>query len=444
MIMRISKRTVMLIMSSVTVTALSGGAFAFHNTTSHAAASNPYILSRKALRTVQPKFQAIGPQRPEAHKKQNVNLVNRCANGVLDTVTTFCGSYTVAGFDPNGNPNSQWYFNMVGNAPQQTGAGTTTFHAPIIPVLVQFLNADGAIAATSDPMPKLQATLNSPVFSNTKFSSSPKPTQFADAVQRAQFYHQAGPNWHTLLDPSVKAERTIKVPYGDYYLVLNPDGSCCLAYLVDFTIMVNLLFPPTFPIDTTTVIGAAELAGDMTTKDITTTFFNSVYMYSGPNPPSPANCCWSGFHDYDYEPGATSGALPRAYVSDFASWITPGFFGNAQGVLGDVFALSHEMAEIFNDPFGATLGSLDVTPWWLSGSLCQWNLEVGDAAEAVPNSSYPITMNGMTYHLQNVALLQWFESSGHSDALDGAFSYPNESLLTTSNVSQQPNCTDPA
>jgi hypothetical protein len=51
-----------------------------------------------------------------------------------------------------------------------------------------------------------------------------------------------------------------------------------------------------------------------------------------------------------------------------------------------------------------------------------------------------ITTNGMTYHPQTEALLQWFESNGTSDAVDGAFSYPDETILTTANVSQHPGC----
>jgi hypothetical protein len=113
------------------------------------------------------------------------------------------------------------------------------------------------------------------------------------------------------------------------------------------------------------------------------------------------------------------------------------------------------MAETFNHPLVAVVNNLDVTPWWLSGGaggLCQNNLEVGDVVEVLANPTVPITMNGMTYHPQTEALLQWFESNGTSNAIDGAFSYPDETVLQTSNVSQNvkfdpttgaPTCTGP-
>jgi hypothetical protein len=41
----------------------------------------------------------------------------------------------------------------------------------------------------SDPAPFVNPTLASPVFSKTNYSSSERPTQFTDAVQRAEFFH---------------------------------------------------------------------------------------------------------------------------------------------------------------------------------------------------------------------------------------------------------------
>jgi hypothetical protein len=83
----------------------------------------------------------------------------------------------------------------------------------------------------------------------------------------------------------------------------------------------------------------------------------------------------------------------------------------------------------------------NITPWWLSGGNCQNNLEVGDVIEGLPNAIYPITMpNGITYHPQNEALLQWFEFQSPSSAIDGAYSYSNESTLTTLSAPQKAGC----
>lgn len=66
---------------------------------------------------------------------------------------------------------------------------------------------------------------------------------------------------------------------GKYRFALNADGSCCAYVLVDGTTFGNELFPPTFPVDNTTLMGAAELAGDMTTQDIATLLFPNTYLY---------------------------------------------------------------------------------------------------------------------------------------------------------------------
>jgi hypothetical protein len=71
-------------------------------------------------------------------------------------------------------------------------------------------------------------------------------------------------------------------------------------------------------------------------------------------------------------------------------------------------------------------------PWWLSpNGNCQDNMEAGDVIENLPDGVYRVTQNGFTYHPQNEALAQWFDMGQPSDALDGAFSHPNESVLTS-------------
>ena len=103
--------------------------------------------------------------------------------------------------------------------------------------------------------------------------------------------------------------------------------------------------------------------------------------------------------------------------------------------------MSHEIAETYNDPFVASDGVHDVTPWWLApNGNCQNDLETGDVIEGLPNGVFPITMNGMTYHPQNEALLQWFEFESPSSAIDGAYSYPNEQTLTSLSAPQNPGC----
>lgn len=80
-------------------------------------------------------------------------------------------------------------------------------------------------------------------------------------------------------------------------------------------------------------------------------------------------------------------------------------------------------------------------PGWLSpNGNCQDNLEVGDVIEGLPMDVFPITLNGMTYHPQNEALLQWFEFEAPSSAIGGAYSYPNPGTLTTLSPPQNLGC----
>jgi hypothetical protein len=123
---------------------------------------------------------------------------------------------------------------------------------------------------------------------------------------------------------------------------------------------------------------------------------------------------------------------------NYSSWISPGLF---KGGVQDVTALSHEMAETFNDPFVGFDGVHNVTPWWKSDGQCQDLMEVGDVIEGLPaNVTFPIRSSGVTYHPQNVALLQWFEFQSPSTAFQGAYSYPNTQTLTALSAPQKAGC----
>jgi hypothetical protein len=89
-----------------------------------------------------------------------------------------------------------------------------------------------------------------------------------------------------------------------------------------------------------------------------------------------------------------------------------------------------------NDPF--TTNAV-IPSWQFPGEpgVCQGNLETGDPVEGLAPDlvTFPVTIGGVTYHPQNEALLQWFAQVSPSNALDGAYSYPNESSLTAPSLS---------
>src|SRR5262250_46869 len=108
----------------------------------------------------------------------------------IDSIPNFNDHFFADGFDFNGNPNRHWYTNTVGNPPQM--GRTTLINAPIQPVDVELDDANGNLRFVngqpliSHATPFVAPVLGSPVFSNFTYSSSSEPTQFSDAVQRAQ------------------------------------------------------------------------------------------------------------------------------------------------------------------------------------------------------------------------------------------------------------------
>jgi len=398
---------------------------------------------------------------PQAHKQGNIPTPHGFPLGV-DTLVNFTDHFESQGVLFDGSAHHIWEFSMVGNPPNK--GGTTTFNAPIIPVSLDLRNADGSprsviviggIVETcgidvpvqpgcqrlfSDVTPFIQPFLNGPVFSNANFSSSPVPTQITDAVQRAEFGNQAKPDWHTLLAASVKPTEVMTLLRGTYQFALNADGSCCFFVLINSRTFNNELFPqnPAGP-DNTSIIGQAEVAGNITTKDISTFLFPSAFLFNG----NVNNCCVLGFHTFDFEPGnainlPSNGNLPRFFVLNYSSWINPGIFG---GGFQDVTANSHEIAETFNDPFVGFDNIHNITPFWLNpAGQCQDLMEDGDVIEDLPNPTFPVTINGFTYHPQNEALLPWFMFQQNSSAIDNAYSYPDETVLTHLSAPQPLNC----
>jgi hypothetical protein len=197
-------------------------------------AQDPDQVTAAAVASKHLKFTRVSP----AAVKKGATQTTLPGIAGIDSVPNFSGTYSTPGFDPSGNPQSTWFFNTLGNPPT---TGTTTLGGPIVPVSIDLRNADGSPryvkvvngkASTCgnasqsgcqrlffDATPFIEPILESPVFSNFNYTSSRVPTQFADAVARAE-YQGAKSTWHTLLAPSVKTTRT---------MVINQDPTCGTA-----------------------------------------------------------------------------------------------------------------------------------------------------------------------------------------------------------------------
>jgi len=392
----------------------------------------------------------VGPSAGASNVADGGGVLGRQANGNtlgIDTLPNFTSTFYLPGLVESlygAFPQYTWSYTMMGRPPfgQNSSEHTTTINAPIIPVIVDLRNFDGSprffqgpngpVRMILDGTQYVTPVLQSPIFQNTKYSSSERNTQFADAVHRAQFSRMAEDDWHTRLNPVVKSARTVVLIRGSYQFSVDAIGN--LRYvIVDQNVFTSLLFPPTTD-DTSTLIGGAEHSGDMKTTDMTTFLFPNTFLADF----NSGSCCVLGFHSYDVEPGeAANNWREKHYVMNYSSWITPGLFG---GGFSDITALSHEISETFSDPFVA-----NATPIWLApNGLCQSNLESGDVIEGLANATYPMTMNSYTYHPQNEALLQWFAGQSPSNAIGHAYSYPDQSILTSASVAQAPGCSGPA
>jgi len=349
----------------------------------------------------------------------------------LNTLATFDGAFVAQAGPEAGN---DFRFTMVGNEPRL--GCTTVFPTNISEVSLQLLNADGSVFKVVPFAPFEKLTLESPNFEPLNYRSG-HGIEFGDAVHRAQFFHRMGHDWHTLLIPKVVNKVTITVPFFVHIRLQNGNIIQARSYFTgtaaDGSTFVLMLFPLfNFFFDNEVV--NEIIAGNFTTNGFNVAMFPNTFLFdlNVNNPNVPGGCCVLGFHTYFLDSGFPQ---PR-WVSMYASWISPGIFG---GGFQDVTALSHEVQESFGNPFIS-----NPAPNWqfpgqpANSTACQDNLEQGDPIEVLPNATAPTEVKEGTfdfiYHPQNIPLLQWFEMGTTSNAIDGAFSFPNEAVLPHSAV----------
>lgn len=344
----------------------------------------------------------------------------------LNTIATFDSAF-VAQAGPSAR--RDFRFTMVGNDPKL--GGTTVYPGNISEVDLQLLNADGSVFKVVPFAPFEKPILESPNFEPLNYRTGHN-IQFGDAVHRAQFFNVMKNNWHTLLVPKVVNRVTITVPF--FVNVQLSNGTIIQARSFftgtaadgnTFVLMLSPLFNFFFDNE---VVNEINL-GNFTTNGMNMTLFPNTFLFNlnVNNPNTPGGCCVLGFHTFFLD-----GGFPEdRWITQYASWISPGLFGAG---FQDVTALTHELAESFGNPFVS-----NSTPNWqfpgepATAKVCQSNLEEGDPIEVLANATTPITVTErdftFTYHPQNIPLLQWFEMGAKSSAVDGAFSFPDETVL---------------
>jgi hypothetical protein len=371
-----------------------------------------------------------GPPNNAAHKPGGGDNAGPNIRG-LDTVPTFTGAFnstapSIDFFQSSDGFTTTSPFIMIGNNPQL--GGTTVIPANLSEISLQLLNPDGSVFANVPFGTFEDLTEDSPNFRDANYSVG--RTQFGDAVQRAEFFNMMEENWHTLLTPKITNRATIQVPalvelvFFDGTTLIVPgyqtftasDGSTVV-------LMLDLLFSV---LDFNQAVNDIN-GGAFSTKAINYHVYPNTFLFSVIDEQGDTVCCVLGFHEYIFDPTTNP---EQRWIYSFASWISPGIFG---GGFQDVTAFSHETSEALNDPFGNNI----VPTWQFPGifGACQANLETGDPVEVLPVATVPIVTREhnevFQYHPQTEALLQWFEIGNPSNAIGGAFSYPDTTALPT-------------
>jgi hypothetical protein len=232
-------------------------------------------------------------------------------------------------------------------------------------------------------------------------------TQFINGFRRAEFWSQinGATAYQNTLSFTTAAESSVSAGQNG---ILYGAG-CTRLGIVNIYWLDNYLTGTLLPQLANSGVGG-------TSKFVI--FLMRNVVASNSSPPSVNSCCILGYH------GAT-GSTVQTYSA--IEWDTTGLFG---ANTTDAAVSAHEIGEWMDDPLGT-----NATPAWggigqVSG--CQSNLEVGDPLSGKDMPT--ITMNGKTYHLQELGFFSWFFNklgvgslgAGGKFSSNGTFSGPSK------------------
>jgi len=287
----------------------------------------------------------------------------------------------------------QWTFNwnssydnqnystvIVGTDPSKTNSATTVT-VGIIPIKMVYGSGNGNMAF--DPgapyfgnYSTTQMIALSPIFRGEfdfdQGGTDLGKTQYIDAYQRGNFWGavKSHKKYHILFATMTGPEQIFVVPAGEGTVIPNPWSGIPTG-----TADINW-----FDAQLQTLIGKFQ----QIQPNVLPLFITyNVYLTAG------GGCCIGGYHSANAGP---PGGQTYSYSTSISQASVPVF---AQ----DTGALSHEIGEWLMDPFTT------------NASPCPGNgvLEVGDPLETGPNfGDYPYTIDGFTFHLQDLAFITWF------------------------------------
>jgi hypothetical protein len=279
---------------------------------------------------------------------------------------------------------------IVGTSPFAATLSGATINAVVVPLI---FNIGGTIF---DPTAPNNCGVEAGVSAVNRFNASPlvQPVpnltfngvnvgnlQYADGFMRAEF-------WSTIGGNPAYTNPIIYSTAGSITIVTGTNGiitesGCGARGIVSESFLIGQLASQLQALTKSGVISTTKAVFFLTSNIV-------LSPTTPPTPPTPANCCILGYH-------TAIGSPPQFYtVMDYDTSGNPA---------RDITVPSHEIAEFMNDP----LNTNATPPWGGIGSVaagsCQGNFEVGDPVVGIQTA---ITMNGYTYHPQELAFFSWF------------------------------------
>jgi chitinase len=337
------------------------------------------------------------------------------------SLPTFTSNASVGG--------TNYIYTLLGRDPVK--GGTTTIPTVLAAITLTIdapMDASGR-KAVLDAGPIARQVIGSPIFTDYPFASG--TTQYADAMMRADFHAQGGSgDWHTRLGQPKVVPLKIDIPIGRGYVLTSKKTGRMLA-MVDLRFMQQEIFKQ-LPKDA--VSPAALLLAVVRN---TTYYVNS----------DATQCCHWGTYGVDTSAGARQPFVLGTYLDP-----------NVVDVDADVQPITQQLARFFRDPlhdplYRAPRGAPspgNMFPAWMkvpaktdteqprensasggSGIASRGNdpTDVNWKNTVQASKPFVAAVSGVSYHLQNVALLQWYNQSAEPTSLQGAYSFPDVNAL---------------
>lgn len=380
---RLSKRVIALLASFAVATSLAVISPAAAPASSPTAIRHLHSADLTALKSADPH---------PASRAANAAAVARVGNRATG-LPNFSSSYSVDGVS--------YPYTMLGAAP--SSGRSTHLKTVVVPLRMVFKGFDQD--ATFRPAFAVRNILRSPIYNDAQFLNG--RGQFSDMFQRATFWNRMDPKrrWHTLLD-TPEVSRTFQIT------VTPAEGS-----IDDFNGPLGNMNIDAFDAKLHAILPLLHLHADEAPLFVTQSVTADAL----------------GYHDAFLVPDGRGGQ--RVQTLMWTSWLDAAQVGD---LLGDISTLNHEVTEWIDDPFINNAAPLWAFPPF--NVVCGDTpfVEVGDPQGNGPDyalfPTVPIRMNGYTYHLQDLALLQWFTRETPSSALHGWYAFPDPTQLTSPSV----------